>query len=221
MNGQILRLGGDEHDIVQLLLPWYDSGHLDPVEVARVQAHLGTCARCQADIAWQRRVGELARAEPEASHDAPDVDRGWAALRAQVLTQQASQPSPSARSTQPVRRWPSFGWRWLVGLQSTVIVGLAALVIVLLVPRVDNYRALGQPSQAGAASIVVVFRPEASEVQIRQALRDSDARLVDGPTVTGAYLLSVAPERHAQALGRLRAAGSVLRVDSLAAEPVR
>ena len=36
MNGQILRLGGDEHDIVQLLLPWYDSGHLDSVEVARV-----------------------------------------------------------------------------------------------------------------------------------------------------------------------------------------
>jgi len=221
MNGQILRLGGDEHDIVQLLLPWYDSGHLDPVEVARVQAHLGGCARCQADIAWQRRVGEIAGAEAGASDDAPDVDRGWAALRAQVLAQQGPRVVPAARSTQPVRRWPSFGWRWLVALQSTVIVGLAGLVIVLLVPRVDNYRALGQPAQAGAASIVVVFRPEASEVQIRQALRDSDARLVDGPTVTGAYLLSVAPERHAHALARLRAAGSVLRVDSLAAEPVR
>ena len=222
MNGQILRLGGDEHDIVQLLLPWYDSGHLDAAETARVQAHLGGCARCQADMAWQRRVRDLATADKAQAHgETHDADQGWAALRTQVLAQQASRSSPPARSAQPPRRWPAFGWRWLVGLQSTVIVGLTALVIVLLVPRVDNYRALGQPAHAGDASIVVVFRPEASEAQIRQALRDSEARLVDGPTVTGAYLLSVAPSRHADALARLRVAGSVLRVDSLSAEPAR
>src|SRR5258706_14911879 len=91
MNGQILRLGGDEHDIVQLLLPWYDSGHLDASETARVQAHLGSCARCQADIAWQRRVRELTTADEAQAHGKThDVDQGWAALRAQVLAQQAS-----------------------------------------------------------------------------------------------------------------------------------
>jgi len=56
VNGQILRLGGDEHDIVQLLLPWYGNGSLDDAETARVEAHLGRCPRCQADIAWQRKL---------------------------------------------------------------------------------------------------------------------------------------------------------------------
>ena len=225
MNGRILRLGGDEHDIVQLLLPWYDGGHLDAAEVKRVTAHLGGCARCHADLAWQRKLRAVAADVPAlagAASPAGDVDHGWAALRGQLDAAaaagrgRAAKPPRAARSAPP--RWG--GWRWVVALQSTVIVGLAALVIVM-VPRDDAYRALGSPSRAGDASIVVVFRPEASEVQIRQALRDSDARLVDGPTVTGAYLLSVAPERHEHALARLRAAGSVLRVDSLAAEPVR
>ena len=107
-----------------------------------------------------------------------------------------------------------------MALQSTVIVGLAALVIVM-VPRDDAYRALGSPSRAGEASIVVVFRPEASELQIRQALHDSDVRLVDGPTVTGAYLLSAAPAKHAAAIEQLRRQTAVLRVESLAAGPSR
>ena len=107
-----------------------------------------------------------------------------------------------------------------MALQSTVIVGLAALVIVM-VPRDDAYRALGSPSRTGDASIVVVFRPEASELQIRQALRDSDVRLVDGPTVTGAYLLSAAPARHASAIEQLRRQTAVLRVESLEAGPSR
>lgn len=215
MNGRILRLGGDDHDIVQLLLPWLDSGHLDDAEAARVAAHLSGCARCQADIAWHRRLQGVAADEPAPGDaaDAPsDADRGWAALRRQLPKQPRA-----ARTTAPP--WWS-GWRWLMALQSAVIVGLAALVVVML-PRDDAYRALGSPGHAGEASIVVVFRPDASESQIRQALRDSDARLVDGPTVTGAYLLSAAPARHTAAIERLRRQTVVLRVESLDAGPAR
>ena len=206
MSGKILRLGGDEHDIVQLLLPWFDGGGLNAAEAARVTAHLGDCPRCQADIAWQRKLRE---ASPPAA--APgDADQGWAMLRSRL--------DPGA-ALQPVRtplRAAAPWWRWVLALQSTVIVGLAALV-VMMVPRDDRYRTLGSPGRASDASIVVVFRPDASELQIRQALRDSDARLVDGPTVTGAYLLAAAPARHATAIERLRQQAAVLRVESLAA----
>ena len=228
MSGRILRLGGDEHDIVQLLLPWVDGGHLDAAEAARVAVHLSSCARCQADVAWQRRLRAAAADAPaldvaSAGSDATvDVDRGWAALRGRLDAAAARAGASPARPPRPPRHAAPWwaGWRWVVALQSTVIVGLAALAI-LMVPRDDAYRALGSPGRAGDASIVVVFRPDASEQQIRQALRDSDVRLVDGPTVTGAYLLSAAPARHAAAIERLRAHGAVLRVESLAAGPAR
>lgn len=224
MNGRILRLGGDEHDIVQLLLPWYDGGSLDAAEAARVATHLGACARCQADRAWQRRLREAAAQGPsaaEAVDHSADADRGWAALRGRIDADAASaraRPAkpPPARVASP---WWG-GWRWIAALQAAVIVGLAAVVVAPL-PRDDTYRALGSASRASDASIVVVFRPDASELQIRQALRDSDARLVDGPTVTGAYLLSTALNRHADAIERLRAHSAVLRVESLEARPAR
>ena len=227
MNGRILRLGGDEHDMVQLLLPWYDGGHLDAAEVKRVAAHLSGCARCHADLAWQRKLRAVAADVPAltgANGSSADVDRGWAALRGQLDANAAAgrgRPVASKPPRTPPEA-PSWwgGWRWLMALQSTVIVGLAALVIVML-PRDDAYRALGSPSRAGDASIVVVFRPEASELQIRQALRDSDVRLVDGPTVTGAYLLSAAPVRHAAAIEQLRRHSAVLRVESLDVGPSR
>lgn len=222
MNGQILRLGGDEHDIVQLLLPWFDSGRLDAAETARVQAHLGGCARCQADVTWQRRVRSLATRDADATtrdEASPDVDRGWATLRARVTARDAPRVAASApKPTLPARRRWAFGWGWLVAFQSALIAGLGALVLVM--PRPDSYHALGQPAHGGAAdaSVVVVFKDDASQAQVRQALRDSDARIVDGPTVTGAYLLGVAADRQADALARLRASPSVLRVDALATQ---
>ena len=60
----------------------------------------------------------------------------------------------------------------------------------------------------------MIFRPEATEAQIRAALRASDARLVGGPTVTDAYLVQLAGPVP-QALGRLRAQPGVARVESL------
>jgi anti-sigma factor RsiW len=221
VSGSILRLGGDEHDIVQLLLPWLDGGHLDDAEATRVNAHLGACARCQADLAWQRRLRSVADGVTLTASSS-DADRGWSALRGRLGAAAAGggrpfKPLPAAPRARP-HGWT--GWRWVMALQSAVIVGLAALVVAML-PRDDAYRALGTPGRSNEASIVVVFRPDASELQIRQALRDSDARLVDGPTATGAYLLSAAPAKHANAIERLRRQGAVLRVESLDAGPVR
>ena len=224
MNGQILRLGGDEHDIVQLLLPWYGNGSLDDAETARVEAHLGRCPRCQADIAWQRKLQACLTPAVAATDSArPALEPGWTALRAKITTDApAATPRPAARPARParVRSWRTTPlWlRWAVGLQFAAIGGMA-LVLALSAPRSDDYRALGAPARASAASVVVVFRADATERQIREALRDSDARLVDGPTVTGAYLLAVAPAQHGAALERLRREAAVLRVDSLEAGP--
>jgi anti-sigma factor RsiW len=223
VNGQILRLGGDEHDFVQLLLPWYGNGSLDDAETARVEAHLGRCPRCQADIGWQRKLQAcLAPAVAATDSAQPALELGWTAMRAKLASDATAATQPAARPPRPARTrsWRATpAWlRWTVGLQFAAIAGLA-LLVALPAPTNDAYRALGAPARSGAASVVVVFRPDANERQIREALRASDARLVDGPTVTGAYLLAIAPAQHAAALERLRRQGAVLRVDSLEAGP--
>jgi hypothetical protein len=50
---------------------------------------------------------------------------------------------------------------------------------------------------------------------MRDALRDSNARIVHGPTRTDAYLLTVPAERVGDAVVRLRAQPAVLLVESL------
>jgi anti-sigma factor RsiW len=62
-----------EHHEVWELLPWYVNGTLDDRERASVQAHLMTCAACQAELARCHDLAAAVRAladgwEPSAEH---------------------------------------------------------------------------------------------------------------------------------------------------------
>ena len=63
--------------------------------------------------------------------------------------------------------------------------------------------------------MVTIFRPETSERDIRAALADAGARIVDGPTGADAYVLSVPAAQRASALAKLKARPNVVM-----AEPV-
>ncbi len=210
MKARILRLDSDEHRAVQALLPWYANATLDAAERARVDTHLGQCERCQADVEFQRHL----RASPVATPPG-DVERGWVALRARL-----DAPAPARSAPPPARA----GWlapRWLplaLGLQAAFVLILATAWLAL--PRQAEYRTLGAAQGAPAANALVVFRPDATEAEIRRALRAADARLVGGPTVTDAYLLRV-PDLGAPVLARLRAEPAVARVESLEGEPAK
>ena len=210
MKARVLRLDSDEHGAVQSLLPWYANGTLEAAEHAEVEAHLGDCARCRTDLDFQR----LVRATPVAP-PAGDVERGWLALRQQL----ASAPPPARPATAPRARWTLP--RWLLpalALQAVFVVAMTAAWLVL--PPPADYRTLGAATAAPAANALVVFRPDATEAEIRRALRAVDARVVGGPTVTDAWLLRV-PALGAPALARLRAEPAVARVESLEGEPAR
>jgi hypothetical protein len=94
-----------------------------------------------------------------------------------------------------------------------VIAGLAAL---LLRPAADpaDYHVLGSGVAAGG-NLVVVFQPNTSERDLRRILQAQNARVVDGPTVTDAYLISVPAAGRAQALQALRAESAVKLVEPL------
>lgn len=115
------------------------------------------------------------------------------------------------------------GWRnWALAAQGVVIAGLG----VLLWPVVGGqsaderatpvYRALGSGAVA-APDVVVMFQPEARLADVQRVLQASGARIVDGPTVTGAYLVDVEAARMPQLLAVLRADPAVRLAEPLGA----
>jgi hypothetical protein len=213
VKARVLHLDSDEHGTVQAVLPWYANGTLDAAERAEVESHLGDCARCRADLEFQRHL--RATPAPEALPD--EVDRGWLALRAQLEAPPAEAPRPMpARDRRNAPRW----WPLALGLQAAFVAALMLASAWLFLPQPDAYRTLGAAAAPPAANALVVFRPDATEAEMRRALRAADARVVGGPTVTDAYLLRI-PALGADALARLRAEPAVARVESLEGEPAK
>ena len=213
----VLPIDGAEHQAVQLLLPWHGSDMLEASEVARVEAHVAQCPRCQADLAWQARL-RLASVDA-APAELPPFDIRWAALRKRITADAA--PSRAVPDRAPRRALPR-GWSFALAAQACL---LAAFGFVAAWPALTSrleptYRGLGAAPASTAANAIVVFRADATEAQIRAALRAGDARLVGGPTVSDAYLLHLRTTDRAT-LSRLRGQPGVLQIESLEAEAAR
>jgi hypothetical protein len=260
VNARIVALGSEEHRAIELLLPWYATGSLEPGETAEVEAHLHTCAACRTELAWQRRLCSVAPADA-----AQRVDAGWSALQRRLGAEQGEAAEAARRDMAPIATTPAAPtqlaatfvaaaadsmptaaapiaspvparathrrhraatrrdpMRWLPWAFAAQFACMAAFAVFLLAPPSNPapYRTLGAPTAAvSAANLLVVFRPGATEAQMRAALRADEATLVGGPTITDAYLVDVRPGRLAGALARLRANPAVARVESLEAGP--
>lgn len=220
MNGKIVELDASAHQKAQKLLPWLLSESLSGAELALVRKHLSLCQECRDDLAWQRR---LRAAEPP-QRNAAEVDRAYAALGAQL--DQAA-PAPAASLLARWRRsWADAGqWaRRAMALQGALIVALAVLLVAPLAPRMAStpapapleYRALSAPPRgAPVGNVMVVFKPDTPEREIRRMLQASGARIVDGPTVTDAYVLYLPVAVRDAAVAALRREAAVQLAEPL------
>ncbi len=218
MSGQIVHLEPDPHAAVQRLLPWYLTGRLETQEHDAVEAHLAQCPECRAELETERQWQLL---QPGQGAQV-DVEDGWARMRARLGGEIApppatTAPGPRRRSwflpgRQAVARLPVRAW----AAPALLSIGLAVAIGVTLrpAPAIGDYHALAAPAEAGATA-VVRFRPDATEAQIRHSLQDSGARLVDGPTVSDAYVVRLPREHYAAALDKLRKAPGVALVEAL------
>lgn len=210
---QIFRFG-DDHHAVERLLPWYTAARLDEADRATVEAHLADCGDCRQALALERRLkSEVASLSPQAAAD-------WAALRERLT------PMPHRRSgwrsapAAGVRAWRGAGddaRRNPARLARTLAVpaaaaAIAATLVLAVVPpdkQPAPYRTLGAAPAAATGNVIVMFRPDLTEAGLRGVLRDSGARLVDGPTSANAYVLRVPDGRRGAALQRLRAQSAI------------
>jgi anti-sigma factor RsiW len=164
------------HEAAELLLPWFVAGTLPEPERSAVAEHLRTCEVCRREEAWLRGVAEAVRSRPVPS---PAAELGPRVL-ARLAAREAAGPWWR-------RLWRVKEARALLALATAEAVALAALLVSWDRP-VAGFRTLGRPA---AAHVQVVFRPDATEARIREALLRVGATVVEGPGAGGVYRLRV------------------------------
>ena len=197
--GDVLQLR-DQHEQAQMLLPWFANGTLDASEAAMVEAHLAQCEACSEELAECIAMREL-----------------YAAMPVQGTPQQSA-PLRAGNVTpiRGLRRGLSSGWGRAAGAAVAAAAALTLIVVVTPSERDSGeYRLLGSNSGDRSGNAIVLFSPDTAERDLRAALEGADAKVVDGPTASGAYIVRVPAETRADALEQLRGLPQVVL-----AEPV-
>lgn len=188
----------EAHDPAEELLPWYVTGQLDERDRIRVEAHLASCPACQGQVASERRLVHEFRALT------PEVESGWARLRARIESPALVRPrrptGPSAIEqlraliTRPAVAGLAFA-------QLAFVVVSAGVLLSLSRPA---YHTLGSAPAPASANVIVMFRDDAKIGQVGAVLQSAHASVVEGPTDTDAYLLHVPGQQRDVALKRLQ-----------------
>ncbi len=195
--GRIIRLHDENHGELQRLLPWYVTGRLEAAEQAQVEAHLAECEECQEEIRFERALAEHVKDLPL------DTDVSWRRMERLIK----AEPKRRAGGLAAGAAWGG----WAVAACALITVGVMAL------PHGSpgRYHALGAPQAVTPGNMVVIFRPETTERDVRAELKAVNARIVDGPTGADAYVLQTPPAGRPEALAKLRAEANIVL-----AEPV-
>jgi len=204
----IMGRADDHHRQVQELLPWFVTGRLSNADLAQVSAHVAKCDACRAELEAERALNEGVAKLPI------DVDLGWAALRRRVERGPARErPWPRVRRVmRRVVERPRAA-AFLVAAQVALLV--AAIVVLPTPPRPTPYHALAAAAAPAAGNMIVMFRPDTNAADMTALLASSGARIVDGPTVTGAFVLAVPPAQRPAALASLRARPALTMAEPL------
>lgn len=214
MGGRIVDLLSAPHLATEALLPWLLNGTLADSERASVEAHLQACPQCRAEADRQRELMSLYVAAPPAI--------GLAAAESLARLQGRLGRDPVRDAIGRVREALNW-WRLGAALQFGIILALGTALWLQLDPmsRGDaprDYRGLSDPTRSVAGDALVVFEADASAAEIGNALQRAGARIVDGPTASGAYVVRLERDAGAAALDALRRERAVKRADSLAAD---
>ena len=195
--GDLLHLH-NAHEKAQMLLPWYANGTLEPDDAASFEAHLAECEECRADLTANRALRQLYAETP--------VPR--------EPVRPAVRPAIGGSSGQLGRRLSS-GWGRAAQFALAAAAAVALVVFVTPNERDGEYRLLSSDDAAEQGNAIVLFSPDTAERDLRAALDQAGARLVDGPTASGAYVVQIPEQHRTQALAGLRALPQVVL-----AEPV-
>lgn len=211
---KIIRFGNDSHQHTQQALPWYVTEQLDEEERAAMDAHLANCAACRRDLEVERELAAQFVSLPL------NADVGWAAVRQRMDGQGKAgglQKLGSALKDM-LSRPTRLGW--VMASQVLILVAAAGVAYIAMPrPSAAEYHALSAPPSYGSGNVIAMFRPDVPEQRLRSTLTAHDARIVDGPTPSGAYILRVPAGERAKILADLQQSKDLVLAQPIDAEP--
>jgi len=192
---EIIQLRNNPHDEAQQLLPWLVNGSLSADEAERGEGHLAVCEECRTEVDAERRLAAAIESMPINS------DAAWERIEQRL---EAQPQVDLSRAAGVWRKRVPFGWAVISPLAAAAAVAVLIINVPSRQPTEPLYRALGASEISRPANLVVQFQPATRVSAMQAALQSVDARLTDGPTATGAYLLRVDQSKRELALKRLR-----------------
>ena len=187
-----------EREEIEMLLPWYVTGRLDPADLAKVEAYLAA----HPEVARQLELARAERDETVAANEAlgfpsaaaterlmaalPAARPGWAALRAvRGVLQQVGDlfVAPTANAV----RWAAVAAAVLFAVQAVAIASL-------INERAGTYQPASGAQAGDGIAVLVTFADDAKASAISQLLTDFDASIVDGPKAGGVYKVRLRTE---------------------------
>lgn len=204
---EIVSFRPSEHETVQRLLPWLVNGTLAPAEAARVEEHLLACEACREDLALERKLAREIALLPLG------VDEGWQAVSLRLGEQGAGNDNGRV----PLWRRPvAAGWAAGGAVAAALLLTFAATGLPSPTREAGPFHTLGSAAAAPDGRVVVLFRPDTSAQQMRTILSAEGARVVDGPTAAGAYVLRIDDRSPADAINGLRQSSEVVLAEPIA-----
>ncbi len=200
------------------LLPWYVAGRLAPPDFERVSSHLEHCAICRTDVAHERAVRELIKADTSVEF-APQTGLAKTLLRIDELSHDASNAAAPSRGPSAAGRRRVGALQWL-----TAAVILQTVALGWLGASMRHRPASGAgdaPYETLSADrlpispgphIRVLFAPTMTLEELKSLLAANSLTVIRGPSDVGAYTLAPLDQHLTGAL--LAPTISTLRGDS-------
>ncbi|MGD8572931.1 MAG: zf-HC2 domain-containing protein [Gammaproteobacteria bacterium] len=159
------------------LLPWYVNGTLEEVEQQQVEEHLQHCESCRGEIELLRAM----RDNVKQSDESIPGEFAWQRLRRDMRQNKTD----TRKSRQPGTTW------WLPSIAAAaLLVIVVQSVVIFNASQPGGYVPAGQALEG--AVVQVKFNPDATERDIREALRAVHGEIITGPSAGGIYRIRLA-----------------------------
>jgi len=201
MTGRVLPFDASSHASADALLPFYVNATLRGEEFAFVDQHVRACEKCQREVEWLRKIFADLATDP-VLQCAPRT--ATVSGSRQNFNDHGIRGNWRARIQEGFRTTPPWT-RWLLAAQ---VAAIAILGTCLLTDARDvaSYRTLGAPNPSAQlkGAIAVMFDSGITESEMQRIIFGVGARIVDGPTQAGVFVLEIPEERAPLALQALR-----------------
>jgi anti-sigma factor RsiW len=190
---------------IELLLPWYAAGTLDPREAQQVEAALANDPELAARYEWVRAefVQETHVSEEFGEPSSRDVKTLFAKIDALPAQKSRSSFDLGARiaeflaSLSPrTLAWSAMAAALAIVLQAGFLAG-----IVLKERSAGGYETASVPANVSGegAYVLLRFQPQATATDVADFLETNKLSIVGGPSAGGLYRVRVAPTKLAKA----------------------